>query len=176
MESQHPNSHRFEYGTEWPAPLSQFGYNLSLASPSDQLYYDIFSQDDTTLHPAQAPFPPTYSGANLLAEESPYPLSPAHIADEIFSQQGLDGAAPFQEAPIPLADGNFPLPELPSHSNADEGAAARPTNAHRSNVISYSAAIWEAHRPEIKTLYMDDLNSLKETMKNMAERHNFHPS
>lgn len=119
----------------------------------------------------------SYIDENTPAEVAPIDdPPPLHVQDSDIPQ---DDSQPFliesqhaQISPIVVAVEEHPSPESPNHDYVEDEDALQ----HGTENRSYSASVWNDQRPHIKRIYMDELRSLGDTMKYMAENHDFRPS
>jgi hypothetical protein len=161
----------------------QFGDDFD---PYGQLTFEFPS---TTLHPDQfspwagfgqaisTPAPETYTNSGFpWAEEASFQQLQEPTCTQNVAQLALGGVSRAEWSPQPAIDDQLPSADLPNHFCVDGEVVSLEGPAHRSSFTSYSASVWEAHRPHIKGLYMDEFKSLEDTMNYMAQNHDFRPS
>jgi len=169
MEPQHFDPNQFEYGFD---PFARYPLEFPVQLlPSDQfLHWTVPGQAISTV-------PATFTGNDFpLAEGGLLQALQQSDSAQIVAQLAFNGDSRAQQFPNPATSDQRPSPEPPNHSYADEDVVPRYEEAHRSNFTSYSASVWKANYPHIKQLYLDEYKSLEDTMKYMADNHDFRPS
>ncbi|TPX22058.1 hypothetical protein DIZ76_013922 [Coccidioides immitis] len=152
-----------------------------LDAPMDVLTTDLaplgFSEDSAR-HSLQAPPSTNYAtyepGDLSVMGNTPMNELEAIFADQQYRLDGdADAASHEHRLPIPFDATEAPLSDLPAVANDGLASSSQFMN---NRFESPSEAAWNSHKPQIKELYIGELKSLEETMKYMAEVHNFRPS
>jgi hypothetical protein len=170
MEPHHFELDQFGYVLDSYGQL-QFEFPVTTPLPDQFPPWTGFGQAIST------PAPATYTNSDFpSAEGGSFQLFQESTLTQNVPPPGLNEVLRTQLSSNPALDDQFPYPDLPNHSCVDEEVVTGQGEAHHSNFTSYSASAWDAHRGHIKQLYMHEFKSLEDTMKYMAENHDFRPS
>lgn len=171
MDSNQNN--QFRTGEDWPRnpPHPQYGSAFPTAPESYPWsnvtgdYIHAFDYENQA-----PPFPNSSTTRIPVGSHPPSVEFPAPSRSTLFNPFAI------------VTDGNFALPSAtlvvnnPPPPDGDPAQLQASKETRNTRRARYSKADWEAHKPQIKKLYLDEDKSLEDTMKLMSENSGFNPS
>jgi len=158
----------------------QFPYNFDTSGqlpfefPLQLLPTDQYSHWAGLRQTTSTPGPTTYTDNDFqFAEGGSFQPLQESTSTQHVPQSALNEGYRTQSAFAQAVDDQLHPTEPLSHSSVDAEIVSHQEVPRRSNFTSYSESTWNAHKARIKQLYMDDFKSLEDTMKYMADNHNF---